>query len=204
MDMQVDRYKIPMHRERRAWSQEHLAHAAGLGLRTIQRIEATGVASYESIRSIASVLQMPIADFVKPETRAHAPLNKTLFGKISALIGSAAVAIGVFFATGALAKDVMLNVALDLNGETRTMALLTPDGQDAEIRVDGAIKIVIVPTVQSDGQIMLAAKVYGSSNGVYVLLSAPQIATANRQEAEIRVSSERGEVFGVAITPAVQ
>ena len=42
MDMKVDSSYIKRERERRAWSQEHLAEVTGLGLRTIQRIEKTG------------------------------------------------------------------------------------------------------------------------------------------------------------------
>jgi transcriptional regulator with XRE-family HTH domain len=60
MDVQVDRDLIRSEREKRAWSQEHLASAAGIGARTIQRIEATGVASYESVRAISAALEIPI------------------------------------------------------------------------------------------------------------------------------------------------
>lgn len=60
MDVQVDRDLIRLEREKRAWSQEHLAGVAGIGVRTIQRIEATGVASYESARAISAVLEIPL------------------------------------------------------------------------------------------------------------------------------------------------
>jgi transcriptional regulator with XRE-family HTH domain len=62
MDVRVDGERIRLEREKRAWSQEHLAGAAGIGVRTIQRIEATGVTSYESVRAIAAALQMPVTD----------------------------------------------------------------------------------------------------------------------------------------------
>ena len=55
MDMKVDSSYLKAQREQRAWSQEHLAEVTGLGLRTIQRIETTGTASYESARSLAAV-----------------------------------------------------------------------------------------------------------------------------------------------------
>jgi transcriptional regulator with XRE-family HTH domain len=61
MDVQVDATFIRLEREKRAWSQEHLAGAAGIGVRTIQRIEATGVASYESVRAISAALEIPVA-----------------------------------------------------------------------------------------------------------------------------------------------
>ncbi len=48
MELKVDAIKIRSLRSRRAWSQEHLADVAGLGRRTIQRVEKTGSASYES------------------------------------------------------------------------------------------------------------------------------------------------------------
>lgn len=72
MDVQVDRDLIRSEREKRAWSQEHLAGAAGIGARTVQRIEATGVASYESVRAISAALEVPVdqlrADDALPRT----------------------------------------------------------------------------------------------------------------------------------------
>ena len=64
MEMQINTNLLKHERNKRAWSQEHLAQVAGLGLRTIQRIETSGMASNESIASIATVLEMTVADFV--------------------------------------------------------------------------------------------------------------------------------------------
>jgi transcriptional regulator with XRE-family HTH domain len=60
MDMKLDAAVIRQEREKRAWSQEHLANVTGLALRTIQRIEATGSASYESAGAIAAVYDVPV------------------------------------------------------------------------------------------------------------------------------------------------
>ena len=65
MEMQINANLLKQERIKRAWSQEHLAQVTGLGLRTIQRIESSGMASNESIASIATVLEMTVADFVK-------------------------------------------------------------------------------------------------------------------------------------------
>ena len=62
MDMRVDPKRIRAERERRAWSQEHLATVSGLGLRTIQRIEKTGAASFESALALAAVFEVSVAD----------------------------------------------------------------------------------------------------------------------------------------------
>lgn len=64
MDMRINASLVKRERNKRAWSQEHLAQVAGLGMRTIQRIESSGMASNESIASIATVLEMRIADFL--------------------------------------------------------------------------------------------------------------------------------------------
>jgi transcriptional regulator with XRE-family HTH domain len=61
MDVRVDSALIRSEREKRAWSQEHLAGAAGVGARTIQRIEATGVASFESARAVCAALELPLS-----------------------------------------------------------------------------------------------------------------------------------------------
>jgi transcriptional regulator with XRE-family HTH domain len=61
MDMRISSALIRQEREKRAWSQEHLAEVTGLALRTIQRIEATGSASYESAGAIAAVFGLAVA-----------------------------------------------------------------------------------------------------------------------------------------------
>jgi transcriptional regulator with XRE-family HTH domain len=64
MDMRVDADQIRLERTNRAWSQEHLANVTDLGLRTIQRIEAAGAASNESISAIAAAFQIPVSSLL--------------------------------------------------------------------------------------------------------------------------------------------
>ena len=56
MEMELNKETLKNQRGSRAWSQTQLAEVSGLSLRTIQRIEKTGVASQESAKSLASVL----------------------------------------------------------------------------------------------------------------------------------------------------
>lgn len=62
MEVRVDSNLIRSERETRGWTQGHLATVAGLSLRTIQRIEKTGSASFESVTALASVLSVEVAD----------------------------------------------------------------------------------------------------------------------------------------------
>ncbi|MFL6676982.1 MAG: helix-turn-helix domain-containing protein [Burkholderiaceae bacterium] len=53
-------------REARAWSQAHLAEAAGLSLRTVQRMEAEGTASAETRLAVAAALDVPVESLNPP------------------------------------------------------------------------------------------------------------------------------------------
>lgn len=55
-------------RKQKAWSQEELATASGLNLRTIQRIESEGAASLQSKKALASALDLDIHDLDREET----------------------------------------------------------------------------------------------------------------------------------------
>jgi len=59
-------------RKKCAWPQDELATAAGLNLRTVQRIENVGTASLESAKALASALEIELAD-LKPGAE-----NKTM------------------------------------------------------------------------------------------------------------------------------
>lgn len=56
--MKIDARRIRELRLGRQWSQEQLAAACGLNLRTVQRLEASGRASVESLRSLAAVFEV--------------------------------------------------------------------------------------------------------------------------------------------------
>ena len=54
-------------RKQKSWSQEELATASGLNLRTIQRIEREASASLQSMKALASALDLDIQDLDSPE-----------------------------------------------------------------------------------------------------------------------------------------
>jgi len=55
-------------RHKKNWSQEQLAEVAGLSVRTIQRIESGGKASLESLKALASVLEVDVPILVQEVT----------------------------------------------------------------------------------------------------------------------------------------
>lgn len=53
-------------REQRAWSQSQLAEVAGISLRTIQRLEKNGVASFETLMAVAQALKIDVKELNAP------------------------------------------------------------------------------------------------------------------------------------------
>ena len=75
MQMQVNAKKIKQMREQKCWSQLQMSEMAGISLRTLQRVEAKSVASQETIKSIAAVLDLD-CELLLPETNEAESLNK--------------------------------------------------------------------------------------------------------------------------------
>jgi len=69
---------IKLLRDRRGWSQQHLADASGLSLRTIQRIEISGHCSKESIMAVAAAFDIEITQIGRPENFLPSVSNTVL------------------------------------------------------------------------------------------------------------------------------
>jgi transcriptional regulator with XRE-family HTH domain len=75
MEMKLNNAKLKQLRESRAWSQSHFAQISGLSLRTIQRIEKSGIASPESVKSICATFDIQIEElsFVEAQQKELVP-----------------------------------------------------------------------------------------------------------------------------------
>jgi len=66
--MNINRKKIIAARKARAWTQQHLADASALSLRTIQRVENNGSGSLETIKSLASCFELDVKTLFESES----------------------------------------------------------------------------------------------------------------------------------------
>ena len=66
--MKIDVELLLKLRKERAWSQDELATASGLNLRTIQRIEKEAIASLQSMKALASAFDLNIRDLELEES----------------------------------------------------------------------------------------------------------------------------------------
>jgi transcriptional regulator with XRE-family HTH domain len=98
--MEVNAQKIKKLRGEKAWTQQHLADACSVSLRTVQRVERYGNASQETVLSLASVLEIDKNDIISPDIVVeviepvihddHSQSNIILFGAVflGAIIGA--------------------------------------------------------------------------------------------------------------------
>jgi transcriptional regulator with XRE-family HTH domain len=71
--MQINSDRIIELRRQCEWSQDELATAAGLNLRTVQRVENAGTASMQTVKALAAALETDLADL---KTSVEAPVTK--------------------------------------------------------------------------------------------------------------------------------
>lgn len=89
MDVRVDKRQLKQLRQDKAFSQEALAEAAGLHPRTVQRIEASGIASLSSLRLLARALSVETSD-LEQVTGRDLQLDASLLASASVLRGTGA------------------------------------------------------------------------------------------------------------------
>lgn len=87
-------------REQKSWSQEHLANASGLSVRTVQRVEVESIASPETRLALAAALGVPVTDFICADPQST---NATSFRRRLPFWGWLAWGVG---AIGSLAVAV--------------------------------------------------------------------------------------------------
>lgn len=87
-------------RTERGWSQEQLAIASGLSLRTVQRVEAEGVASMGTAVSLAATYDVQLIEL--QEDLHPSPGRKTPAGHAVLFLGLAVVTVAIISESGRL------------------------------------------------------------------------------------------------------
>ncbi|WP_291077125.1 XRE family transcriptional regulator [Hyphomonas sp.] len=121
MQFDTDAAKIKRWREERHWSQEHLAELAGIGVRTVQRIETGEKASGDSLKALAAAFNVDVmALTLDAKTEAEAMIREKN-AKVTA-----AMRLGFFIhlASYLFGMVVFAGISLSIGGER--YAMLTP------------------------------------------------------------------------------
>jgi transcriptional regulator with XRE-family HTH domain len=199
--MQIDSNRIRTERERRAWSQEHLAEVAGLSLRTVQRVETSGSASFETAKAIAAVFEVEVASLrVREPPRPRSRLPQRL--RYAGIAASLVAALGVFLMRDAHAGEVVLDVGVTLNGEKLSQSqVVATEGKSAEIRLEGQVRVFVNPIVTEDGSILLSIRVEEPAGSRWVEAGEPRIMVGNGNEGVVKVTSPKGSVIELTVRP---
>ena len=107
MEMKINGEKIIAERKVRAWSQQHLADASAVSLRTIQRVENNGAGSLETIKALASCFELDVAKLFEPEI----PVKKIHSKSKVAILSSVIIAIFssvLFLVPSSMASDIKI------------------------------------------------------------------------------------------------
>jgi transcriptional regulator with XRE-family HTH domain len=199
MDVKIDSGFMKTERQSRGWSQEQLAAAAGLGVRTIQRMESGSVASSESAKCVAAVFEVPFSRLLIEEQKALWSRRRlwVAAGAICAATGSSLLLMSGANATG-IGMAIKLGTAT--TDESR-MNLEVNDGAQTEIKLEGNIRLLLTPTMQKDGTIFLSTEVYGWDGNGFKLAGKPALLMRQGQETRLELRLLNGRSARMSIVP---
>ena len=206
MELKVKSDSIRSERKARAWSQEHLAHVSGVGTRTVQRIESSGVASYESVQAIAAALDMPAQELIAQSTISNAAsIGLSTSKRRIAIFVTSILAIASFFVVRTVTADqVMLEVGVSINEELKSEAgTVTDEGEEASIEFADGYRLLIAPTIDA-GEIVLELQLFKHDGDDYVRIAKPRIVTTSGETARLRSAVENDDIVDIRITPTLQ
>lgn len=118
MQINTDAKKIKRWREDRSWSQDHLADAAGLSLRTVQRIENGEGASRDSVMALAAAFEVDVIALTvdaRTEAKKAAQMKRTKVRdalRMGFLINLACYILGLFVFTAISLSDGIAGYAM--------------------------------------------------------------------------------------------
>jgi len=126
----------------RSWSQEHLAGAAGLSLRTVQRVEGGYASSSDTLLALAAAFDVPATELTKlipaPESAEDRVLGLT--AKQAVWIGLAA-ALPAFLFVAANISIVLWNANL---ADLYLDAVAAPFGLDSPVIILGGLALGVL------------------------------------------------------------
>ena len=215
MKMKISPQVVKSARDTRAWSQEHLAEVCSLSLRTIQRIENTGVGSFETVRALAAGLEISISDLCEPkqgDKERRFWFTSTRIGFGTAVMAAMLVALLTTSASQAEPVFVKFDIELEslehgrqpfgkariLAGSDTTSAL----GSD-HLRLAFAGQPELWGEDGQDGTILVYAKIYRGNDGHYILDSEHQISTLANAPVEIILDDWPGGLLALYLTPSI-
>lgn len=96
-----------------------------------------------------------------------------------------------------------VGIALDDRERMHVRRMVAEEGLAAEIRFTDVLKMVIVPTLDDGGRVLLWTAVYEFDGADYVLLGEPQLTSPGAGTASLEMTSSSGSRFGFSLASLV-
>ena len=110
--------------------------------------------------------------------------------------------LGAFVMRDARAGEVLLEVTLELNNEKLGQhQIVANEGKSAEIRLEKQVRVSVNPIVTKDGSILLSMRVEEASGSRWTEVGEPRIMVANGDQGEVKITSDKGNVYRIAVRP---
>jgi hypothetical protein len=93
-----------------------------------------------------------------------------------------------------------INIAQNDHERVRVNRLVAEEGKAAEIRMDGLLKAVFVPTLDEKGAVTVWAAVYEFDGRDFALAAEPQLVTPGTGTSEVELAAASGNRFAFSIT----
>jgi len=189
MDMQINKTFLRQEREKRAWSQSHLAEVADMSMRTVQRIERNGIASKESTMALASALDIELVNLLVDRASPVPDSKHHRWWGIAGITASLIVCLG-WWSTAA-AEQVVINLSVKAESGASTqgeMQFLNEQGAQSEILFAQQFRLLVTTARQNQG-LLLSAEIYDYIDGDYRLVSTPSILIADNEPSSIHLGT---------------
>ena len=146
--MIINAEKIITERKVRAWSQQHLADASAVSLRTIQRVENNGSCSLETIKALASCFELdvdmlfePKIAVIKKNPKSKAktkPKIVAFFSIILALLSSVLFIVPTSMASNITinSENIKTNTNEGYSIYTNNVVIFLPKGMPHKVLID--------------------------------------------------------------------
>lgn len=211
MTTRIDSARLQLERKKRAWTQQHLAEVSGLGIRTIQRIEKSGMASPESVQAIASCFELGASELLVLPSAGQGT-SRWGWVQFPTLMVTLALILAISsFASMrlAIAEEVTLKlhavVASENDQYEHLGEMILKDGEESEFQMNGAFKVLISPTILENSQILIALKIFEYVDGQYALTHEPSLTTMDGHEAKFRLGlkDSYGSELRISVLPVI-
>ncbi|MBB1386352.1 helix-turn-helix transcriptional regulator [Pseudoalteromonas sp. SG45-5] len=142
MEMKINSEKVIHERKLRAWSQQHLADASVVSLRTIQRVENNGSGSLDTVKALASCFELDVNELFKIEIESTQSKPKPKIAVacsfILALFGSSLLLTSSSMASNFVirAENVQSSSSNDYHVYSKNVEIFLPNDVTFELLID--------------------------------------------------------------------